>query len=99
MRVAYLGGYDAAGQRFNGVILHRALRAAGHASDYIVAEQSLQEPGIGQLGPHWLQRLNRQAVKLEAKLSRQSDLAVHYTVTHLHAISSFGGCSLVHLVI
>ena len=76
MRVAYLGGYDAAGQRFNGVILHRALRAAGHASDYIVAEQSLQEPGIGQLGPHWLQRLNRQAVKLEAKLSRQSDLAV-----------------------
>lgn len=76
MRVAFLGGYDAAGQRFNGVILHRALLAAGHMSDYLVAEQSLAEPGIHQLGPAWLQRANRLAVKLEKKLSRQSDLAL-----------------------
>lgn len=76
MRVAYLGGYDAAGQRFNGVILHRALLAAGHDSDYLVATRSLDEPRIHELGPRWLQRANRLAVKLERKLSRQSDLAV-----------------------
>lgn len=76
MRVAFLGGYDAAGQRFNGVILHRALLAAGHTSDYLVAEQSLDEPGIHELGSPRLRRANRLAVKLEKKLSRQSDLAL-----------------------
>ena len=76
MRVAFLGGYDAAGQRFNGVILHRALRAAGLVSDYYVAEKSLEEPGIHELGPAWLAEANRLAVKVETKLSRQSDLAV-----------------------
>ena len=76
VRVAFLGGYDAAGQRFNGVILHRALRAAGFVSDYYVAEKSLEEPGIHELGPSWLAWANRLAVKVEKKLSRQSDLAV-----------------------
>jgi len=76
MRVAFLSGYDAAGQRFNGLVLHRALLAAGYKSDYAVAERSLSEPHIHQLGGRWLRQANRVTVKLEQKLSRQSDLAV-----------------------
>ncbi len=74
VRVAFLGGYDAAGQRFNGIVLHRALLAAGHESDYVVAEKRLDEPRIHELGPAWLKRWNRRVVRLETRLSRQSDL-------------------------
>jgi len=68
VRVAFLGGYDAAGQRFNGIVLHRALLAAGHESDYVVAEKRLDEPRIHELGPAWLKRWNRRVVTLETRL-------------------------------
>lgn len=76
MRVAFLSGYDAAGQRFNGLTLHRALLAAGHESDFAVASRSLSEPRIHELGGPWLRRANAVAAKLEKKLSRQSDLSL-----------------------
>lgn len=76
MRVAFLSGHDAAGQRFNGLALHRALLAAGHESDYAVATRALSEPRIHELGGPWLRRANAVAVKLEKRLSRQSELAL-----------------------
>lgn len=76
MRVTYISGHDAVGQRFNGLTLHRALLADGHTSAFLVAEQSLREPGIHHIGSPWLRRANSLAVKLERQLSRQSDLAL-----------------------
>lgn len=76
MRVVYLGGYDAAGQRFNGIVLHRALLRLGHDSDYAVAERSLPDPRIHELGSERLRRWNQRANRLERALSRQSDLAL-----------------------
>jgi hypothetical protein len=51
MRVTYISGHDAVGQRFNGLTLHRALLADGHTSAFLVAEQSLREPGTATLPP------------------------------------------------
>jgi glycosyltransferase involved in cell wall biosynthesis len=76
MRVVYAGAYDAAGQRFNGVVIHRALLRMGHESDYAVAEKSLDDPRIHRIGSPLLHRLNRLAQSAEKRLGRQSDLAL-----------------------
>ena len=109
MRVAFLSGYDAAGQRFNGVNLHRSLLAAGHESDYAVAERSLNEPRIHELGGWWLRWANRIAVNAERKFSRQSDFALlgkafinapyvrHADLIHLQLLHAKSFFSLRHL--
>lgn len=69
MKILYLSGYDSAGQQFNGILLHRALRAMGHESSYAVLDQSLHEPGIYQLGTPRQRKVNEWASSLERGLS------------------------------
>lgn len=76
MKVVHVGSYDLPGQRFNGMVIHRALLAQGHASDYLVDVKYSAEAGVHALGSRLLRRLNRIANRCEARQSRQSDLAV-----------------------
>ena len=76
MRVVHVGSYDLPGQRFNGMVIHRRLLAAGHTSDYLVDAKYSTEAGVHALGPRLLRRINRIANRCETRQSRQSDLAV-----------------------
>ena len=76
MKVVYVSAYDLPGQRFNGMVIHRALLSQGHESDYVVDLKYSAEDRVHALGSQLLRKLNRAANRMETRQSRQSDLSV-----------------------
>lgn len=74
MKVVYVSAYDLPGQRFNGMVIHRALLAQGHDSDYVVDLKYSNEARVHTFGSRLLKKLNRAAGRLEIRQSRQMDL-------------------------
>ena len=68
MNILYITAYDNQGQQFNGYLLHKALKKLGYNSHMAVAQSSLTEPGISELGGTLLKRINEILVSLEREL-------------------------------
>ena len=71
MKVVYVSAYDLPGQRFNGMVIHRALLSQGHESDYVVDLKYSAEDRVHALGSQLLRKLNRAANRMETRQSRQ----------------------------
>jgi hypothetical protein len=95
MNILYLTADDAAGQQFNGYLLHKALKELGHDSHMAVAQSSLNEPDIFEVanGPH--RRINSLLVRIERALSLQSILPV--SALTLYFSSYYRNADIVHL--
>jgi glycosyltransferase involved in cell wall biosynthesis len=76
MRIVYVNAYDEAGQRFNGYLLHQALRGRGHDSTFVVADRTMNDPSVVGLGVRLLHNLNWRLARLERRLGLQSVLPV-----------------------
>ena len=58
------------------MVLHRALKRMGCHSDVAVELKTLDDPHVHALGSRFLRRINRLSVKLEKRLSLQSNLSL-----------------------
>jgi glycosyltransferase involved in cell wall biosynthesis len=90
-----VSAYDAMGEQFNGLVLHRQLRARGHDSRMLVFDKLGDDPQVEEIAGDRLSWVNRYAQVLEEQLSLQSvlDLAGR----GLYAKEAYRQAELVHL--
>lgn len=74
MRLVQVSAYDAMGEQFNGLVLHRHLRELGHDSSMLVFEKHGTDSGVEELAGPFIKKLNGYSERLERELSLQSVL-------------------------
>jgi len=95
MNILYVTADDAAGQQFNGYLLHKTLKEIGHVSHMAVAQSSLNEPDIFEVASGSYRRINSLLVRIERALSLQSILPV--SALTLYFSSYYRNADIVHL--
>jgi len=95
VNILYVTAYDAAGQQFNGYLLHKALAELGHDSHMAVAQSSLHEPEIIKVGGGLLKLINGFLVRIERALSLQSIFPV--SALTLYSSPYYRDADIVHL--
>jgi glycosyltransferase involved in cell wall biosynthesis len=95
MNILYVTADDAAGQQFNGYLLHKALKELGHDSHMAVAQSSLNEPDIFEVASGSYRRINSLLVRIERALSLQSILPV--STLSLYFSPYYRNADIVHL--
>ena len=98
MNLLYLTNWDAAGQQFNGYLLHRALLERGHRSHMVVGRSVLREQGIQRVPATAIGRaLNKASSWLGTELSMHRIFPT--ASLSLPSMAPYRSASIVHLQI
>jgi glycosyltransferase involved in cell wall biosynthesis len=96
MRALQLTTWDTAGDRFNGSVIHRALRERGHESAMAVHVKRGGDPAVHRIGNRLTRAIDgRVLAPLEQRLSLQALLPIGASTLHLR--SYFRRAELIHL--
>ena len=78
MKVVYITAWDSFGIQFNGYILGKGLRDAGHDAKMLVARKAFDDPDVSQIGSPIINKLDTVLVKIEEALSLQRVLTLSF---------------------